>query len=213
MWLTVKSLVFMLAVTGRTCRAHQEGEEIVQKVLDQHGNFILAVWHETAYFATWLLRDRGMQPMISQSRDGECITQVMEHFGFKAARGSSNKHGKTALLQMVRMLKGTNPGAITTDGPKGPLHYVKPGVITLAKLTGLPIIPWHYEAKRFKAVRSWDSHRFPMPFTQTFSRFGEPIYVPKKAKEDELEQCRQKVENSLTQLVTDMKKLAGLPLN
>ena len=36
--------------------------------------------------------------------------------------------------------------AITPDGPLGPPEKIQSGVVLLAKYSGVPIIPWHYEA-------------------------------------------------------------------
>ena len=71
--------------------------------------------------------------MISHSRDGEAIFQVLRYFGFQAARGSSTRGGIGALKQMMRLLQEQQSVAITPDGPQGPPYRVQSGIILLAK--------------------------------------------------------------------------------
>ena len=66
--------------------------------------------------------------------DGALIADTIENMGFRTIRGSSTRGGKEALLQMSRT--GGNDLAITPDGPKGPRHRVKNGLIYVAAKTG-----------------------------------------------------------------------------
>ncbi len=45
---------------------------------------------------------------------------------------------------IAELAAGTNIG-ITPDGPKGPRHRVKQGIIELARISGRPIVPVTYE--------------------------------------------------------------------
>ena len=60
--------------------------------------------------------------------------------GFKTVRGSQNKWwkdkgGKEATFELISRLNNDENIAVTVDGPSGPLHQVKNGVIKIAKLT------------------------------------------------------------------------------
>src|SRR5207245_1709812 len=71
---------------------------------------IYLLWHEYLMFPLGL-RGKGLTVLISQHRDGELITQVMRHLGFRAVRGSSRRGGVRALRKMLRgMLKTGRQG-------------------------------------------------------------------------------------------------------
>ncbi len=62
---------------------------------------IYLLWHEYLMFPLGL-RGKGLTVLISQHRDGELITQVMRHLGFRAVRGSSTRGGVRALKQILK---------------------------------------------------------------------------------------------------------------
>lgn len=194
-WLVVKFFVWLIRLTGLTSKTVQLDEAHLEPL---QGNYILATWHNNIYFSCWLLKNREYGSMISQSRDGELIARVMEHFAFVPIRGSSSEGGTRALREMVKYLKGPYPAAITPDGPLGPRHKVQSGVIMIAKMTGIPIIPWDYEAlDQWIIEKSWDRHKIPKPFTLTLSAFGPPLHVPAKLSSDELEAYCEKLEHAI----------------
>ncbi len=197
-WATVTTLTNMIRVSGISSACVELNVHVLQDALQKHSSYIIGTWHNNAYFANWLLKGRSVRPMISRSRDGEIITQVMENFGFKAFRGSSSEGGSQALREMIREAKKPEPFAITVDGPLGPIYNVKLGIITLAKMTGLPIIPWDYQAvNQFVAEKSWDRHKLPKPLTVIFSAYGDPFYVPRKLSQEGMEAYRIQLEEAM----------------
>ncbi len=199
----------LLRVTGKTARVRRENEHALQAALAQHGTFLLATWHENIYFSTWMLRDLGLTALISSSRDGAAIYAVMQHFNFKAVRGSSTRGGMLALRELLEALKRQEPVAITPDGPTGPLHQVQPGILLLAKKTGLPILPWHYEVRDAWHLNSWDAHKVPKPFTSGVGRFGEAFYVEAQTSSADLEQVARKLEDVMQANVEAVRRLVG----
>jgi lysophospholipid acyltransferase (LPLAT)-like uncharacterized protein len=168
----------LLRFTGVTAQVSRENEAALHQVLREDGAFLLSTWHENIYFSTWMLRDLGLTALISSSRDGEAIYGVMRHFNFEAVRGSSTRGGALALREMLQVLERKRSVAITPDGPTGPLHQVQSGILLLAKKSGLPILPWHYEVRDLWRLKSWDSHKIPKPFTLGVGRFGTPLHIP-----------------------------------
>ena len=67
---------------------------------------IYLLWHEYLIFPLGVrgkrMRGKQMTVLISLHRDGELITQVMRHLGFRAVRGSSTRGGVHALRKMLR---------------------------------------------------------------------------------------------------------------
>lgn len=163
---------------------------------------IFALWHahQCALYAN---EDRGtLNVMISKSNDGEIIAAATEHMGMKVIRGSHKRAGASASLAMIEKLEQGESAAITIDGPRGPKGVVKDGVINIAKLTQVPIIPmtWYSPSKWLLKFKTWDEFRFPILGVKTIAIYGEPIYVPSDCSKEDMEIYRQKVETALNDL-------------
>ena len=101
----------------------------------------------------------------------------------------------------MRKLEDGYIAGVAADGPKGPLHQVKPGVIFLAQRTGGLVIPVATKSKRFIAINgSWDKMRVPLPFSQGVVVYGEPILVEKNRGSEHIEQRRALLEERLKEL-------------
>lgn len=167
---------------------------------------ILCVWHNRLAMAVpsynarsrTLFPGNGMAPVVSASRDGAFLASILEHFGMQPIRGSSSRRGPQALLEATTWIteKGYNI-VITPDGPRGPCYKIQEGIISLARLTGRPIVPLGFEAKSKIRARSWDRFQIPLPFTQCTFSYGEPIFVPREADDAERERIRTKLEQAM----------------
>ena len=93
--------------------------------------------------------------------------------------------------------------AITPDGPRGPCYTVQDGVISLAQLTGLPIVPVTYHLTSRLRLRSWDRFQIPLPFTKCVMQLAEPLRVPREATEAEREDLRRGLEDHHRALTVD----------
>ena len=163
---------------------------------------IFALWHahQCALYAN---EDRGnLNVMISKSLDGDIIAAATEHMGIKVVRGSHKRSGAAASLALIEKLEQGECAAITIDGPRGPFGVVKDGVINIAKLTQVPIIPmvWYSPSKWLLKFNTWDNFRFPLLGVKTVAVYGDPIYVPSDCSKEEAESYRLKVENALKDL-------------
>src|SRR5690606_2311279 len=113
------------------------------------GPIIFCVWHNRlalsmiAYtrFAKRIWPSNGLAAMISASKDGGLLAEVLNKFGVQAVRGSSSRRGRQALLESTTWLEKNYHIAITPDGPRGPMYRVQDGIISLAQVSGAPIVP------------------------------------------------------------------------
>lgn len=163
---------------------------------------LFALWHahQCALYAN---EDRGnLNVMISKSLDGDIIAAATQHVGIKVVRGSHKRSGAAASLALIEKLEQGESAAITIDGPRGPMGVVKDGVINIAKLTQVPIIPmiWYSPSKWLLKFNTWDEFRFPILGVKTIAVYGEPIYVPSDCSKEDMEIYRLKVENALKDL-------------
>ena len=162
---------------------------------------IFCIWHNRLFlclscynkFARKPQPTRRMVGITSASHDGGMVSKVLEHFQVDSVRGSSHRRGGQALVEMHTFAQKGYDLAVTPDGPRGPRYHIHPGVITLAQITGLPILPITYTLSRKYTLKSWDKFQIPIPFCTCTVSAGEPIYIPRYLKDDEREQWRQKV--------------------
>jgi hypothetical protein len=93
--------------------------------------------------------------------------------------------------------------AITPDGPRGPRYVVQEGVMALAQVTGLPIIPASYYLGWKVQAKSWDRFQIPLPFSVCEVMIGKPVRVPREASDEERETLRQQLEQALREISRD----------
>lgn len=138
--------------------------------------------------------------LASLSRDGEIQTALLERFGYRVTRGSSSRGGARGLINMIRGARaGYEPG-FAVDGPKGPRHEVKPGVVRLAKKLGTPVMPATAYAEPAWFIGSWDRTMIPRPFGRGVIVYGNPVEVPTDADESVLEAKRVELEGELRRI-------------
>jgi hypothetical protein len=170
---------------------------------------IIGFWHGRILPGTFYFRGRGIVVITSQNFDGEWIARIITRFGYGTARGSSSRHARAAMLQMVRDVRAGRPTAFTLDGPRGPARQAKPGAVFLARATGAPIVPYHLEADRFWELRSWDRTQIPKPFARVALVIGEPMYVPAGGGDAAVDAWRAGLETRMAQLEARALALVG----
>lgn len=150
-----------------------------------------------------------MFALISEHGDGRIAAVAMRQLGISSVAGSSTRGGKEAAETLIKTIHDGNHVAITVDGPKGPIHKAKPGVVRIAQRTGAGILPAAAAAQSSWIFKSWDKMFLPKPFSRVTIRVGAPIFVPKELKEGEFEQHLALVESTLLRLTEEAK--ATLP--
>tara|TARA_Y100001960_G_scaffold242660_1_gene256653 strand:- start:4322 stop:4864 length:543 start_codon:yes stop_codon:yes gene_type:complete len=135
--------------------------------------------------------------LISHHRDGELLARTVSHFGFDTIRGSSSRGGDGALREMLRSLKAGKCIGFTPDGPRGPRMQVAEGIISIAKLAGVPIVPACYAISRRKVLASWDRFLVPFPFSRGIYIWGQPILIDRNANPEVTEAARLALEDTL----------------
>lgn len=210
---------------GRTCRFEvAEGADRVDDLLGRgdgasgaEAPVILCFWHERAILGAHIFRRHlvahGLDAtvMISQSRDGELVSNLARQWGFKHARGSASRGGSAALRALYRAIrKGSSP-VLIPDGPRGPAHRFKTGVAVLSQISGRPILPMAFAANRSWRIRSWDRLFIPKPFSRVALTVGAPYRVPKDLDEDGLERVRLEIESRLVETTAAADRAAARP--
>jgi len=167
---------------------------------------IYAFWHETM-LTTTLFRTR-IRALISHHADGEMVAQIFRHLRIGTVRGSTNHGGVGAMLRMVKASRDSHIG-ILPDGPRGPRRQVQPGLLFLAKHTGLPIIGVGVGFTNAWRARSWDHFAVPMPCSSVRIVTTAPLTVPAKSNSDDLESHRLDLENRMLAATDDAENWAA----
>ncbi len=196
-----------LVLIGSTMRMRETGRVEYSPRRKKSGRYIYALWHSRILASLHYYRDSGIASLVSLGRDGEYVARVMQNFGFKNIRGSSSREGVRALLALKKSVEEGSDAAITPDGPRGPKQKAQSGIIMLAKMTGVPIAPFGFDASRKFTFNSWDNTIIPYPFSRGMFVWGNLISVPQDAGEEVMEAKRKELEEELNRLQAEASEL------
>jgi lysophospholipid acyltransferase (LPLAT)-like uncharacterized protein len=176
-----------------------------------NGPAIYCLWHNRLILcmAAYRLHRRNvrmgtsMAALISASKDGAFLAAILERFKLQPVRGSSSRRGPQALLELTSWADRGYDLAITPDGPRGPKYVVQQGAMSLAQLTGLPVIPFGFHARRKIQLKSWDAFQIPLPFSRCDLHMGAPIRIPREITDAQREELRLQLEQALKTVSPD----------
>jgi lysophospholipid acyltransferase (LPLAT)-like uncharacterized protein len=161
---------------------------------------IFCGWHGRSFAFSDYFRKRGWNVIISHSSDGEMQSRIFSRLGYKVIRGSTGRGGVRAAVEAIRALEEGGTMAMTPDGPRGPSGVVQGGVMLMARKSGAGLIPVGISAKPRMMAKSWDRYIVPVPFGKCLMIFGEPLFVPPKATDEQVEQVRLQLEAEIHRL-------------
>ncbi len=175
---------------------------------------IIALWHNRVFVPCYVYRYvlKGkkvpMSMLTSASKDGAMLATVAGDYGMRAVRGSSRRRGVAGFLDMLRELKDGCSMCITPDGPKGPIYRCHPGVLKLASVSGLPIIPLCISYSSYWRIKkAWDGFVIPKPFSKVVIRIGKPLTVPSDLTAEQQTEYTQLLEQALAHGTPDFEPI------
>lgn len=171
--------------------------------IQENSHHVVAFWHECILQALHAWWRKPTVSITSRSRDGDLMKQVLDLYGVETIRGSSTRGADAVLRQAMRAARNGRNVSFTPDGPKGPRRVVKAGVVYIAQVTGLPVVPFYFTAKKKKRLRSWDQQIFPIPFSKAIYVYGAPIVVP---RDGEVEEWRLIIERAMNDLADEAER-------
>jgi len=175
-----------LKLAMRTSRIRFEGLEHEEAAREGGRPIIYSFWHDGILFPVYTHRGKDIHVLSSLSRDGDLIARFTARFGYRTIRGSSSRGGARALVAMRKVVAEGYDTAFTPDGPRGPRHTVQLGVIALARLCDLAIVPAGFASSRCVVLeKSWDKFRVPLPFGRVAYAIQPPLRVERDASEEE----------------------------
>ena len=172
--------------------------------------FVMAFWHgRLLLMAPIIPNSVKCSVMISHHGDGELIARTVKHLGIGNVRGSSSKGGVPALKEMLKVLKRKEMAIITPDGPRGPRMRSQDGVVGIAAMGGVPVIPVSFSTTRIRFLNSWDRFALAKPFAKGVVVWGDPIAVTRRDENGSHERAKQEIENSLIEVTQESDRLCG----
>ncbi len=167
------------------------------------GSCIYAMWHGNQFCVYGIPERYKVNILVSNSLDGDIITTCLLNLGLKAIRGSTGKKGSVGgTMQILDALKNGESVAIMVDGPRGPLKKVKGGIIKIAQMANVPIVPVHWYSPQYNFIKlpSWDKLTSPVGFTRIINIYGDPIYIPQNTTADDEKIYQEQIRQSLLDL-------------
>lgn len=161
-----------------TWRVHIEGLGRLKQLYSKGEPFLLCFWHGKYVPILPLFEGYKACVITSLSDRGDVIAEICRHFGYQCMQIPD--HGRDESLRLMeRTLSGFPMGGIAVDGPLGPYHKIKRGVIQLASALDFSLLPVSVDARRKRVFRGrWDLMEIPRLFTKIFLLIGDPIKVP-----------------------------------
>jgi len=159
-----------------TWRIHCVESEGLKKAKAAGEPLVFAHWHGDELKILPLIRPYKIATMTSTSKDGALIDFAVRRLGGATSRGSSTRGGAGALKGLIRLMDQGYRASMAVDGPKGPLHKVKPGVFELSRLAKAKVVPvGSATSNAIVFKKSWNKAALPKPFARIVVWFNEPL--------------------------------------
>jgi lysophospholipid acyltransferase (LPLAT)-like uncharacterized protein len=174
---TVAGLMYSITfLVFATCKVIREGEEHPAPFK----NHIYATWHENL-FPYFMVYHRYHEPYTWINHPLWFMKPVHIILGWMGMKklflGSSGHGGKEAMLNVVEHLKQGYNTMINPDGPGGPPKKLKPGVVNMSRLSGIPVVPIQFKLSNYFRLGGWDRKKVPLPFSTIRIIYGKSYSV------------------------------------
>lgn len=209
------NLARFIRLVDRTSEHHFDPPDMQERFRQQHPA-ICACWHGQ-FMMLACSRPAGLKfaAMVARHGDAELIGEAMRRLEVELIRGAGaggrrkDRGGAYALKASLSTLKSGSSVVITADVPPGPARRAGQGIITLARLSGRPILPMASATSRYHSLNTWSRLTLNLPYSKLGFAMGEPIFVPRDAAPEELERLRQLLEDRLNETTLRAYRLAG----
>jgi lysophospholipid acyltransferase (LPLAT)-like uncharacterized protein len=200
-------LALYIRLVRRTNRFTVEPADIDAFIAGQTP-LIVAMWHGQHFMISfaWPRSIGRMAALISRHGDGGANAAALRRLGVAPIRGSGGrgdrmkrKGGAPAVRELMRALSDGVSVAMTADVPKQ-ARVAGLGVVTLARLSGRPIVPVAVVTSRRFDFKSWDRASLGKPFGRGAIVIGDLIHVGPDADDATMEARRKDVETGLDEV-------------
>ena len=168
--------------------------------------FILAFWHGQlmTFSYTWKINKK-LNILASSHSDGRFGASIARYFKVNNIPISSDSNN-LSLRPIFKILNSNNYIAITPDGPRGPKEKVSEGIIKIAKISKVPIIPVGFGSSKNFCLKSWDSFLITLPFSKCRIVWGDSITIPENLEDHEIVTYKKIIEEKINECVKKAKE-------
>lgn len=184
--------------------------------LETERPFIYAFWHGQFLLIPALSpKSIPVDVMVARHGDAELLSEALRHFDMGLVRGAGagsrkrDRGGAAALRGALKALEEGRSLSMTADVPPGPARRAGEGIVTLARLSGRPIVPVAVASSRFKVLDTWSRMTINLPYSTLGVAVGAPIRVPRVLSPEGTEAARLDVEQKLNAVTERAYRLAG----
>ena len=210
-----RSLARWIAHVHATSKIIVEPENAEQHILNNNP-FVLAMWHGQFLMMPALYTGQvQVSAILARHGDAEALGEALERFNIKIVRGAGagerkkDRGGSYALRTAITTLQSGATFSMTADVPPGPARRAGEGIVTLARLSGRPILPFAAATSRYLTLKTWSRMTINLPYGTLAYVIGEPIMVPRDADAAALEHYRLKIETALNDVTARAYHLVG----
>ena len=201
-----KILYLYSELVYRTCRFTISGFEQIEEVVKTEKPMIVTSWHGMTMMVLGTMRrfydPNSVAIFFPDDSSGEVLAEFVRLLGMDPTlinlKGDSSLDMSHKLLGVIRKIKSGKNSLIHPDGPKGPAYSIKPGLTSIAKITGATIIPLGCYCRHSYHMPRWDRYTLPLPFSKVHVQVGPPLSVRKD--NDDLGETNQYIENLLNRI-------------
>lgn len=188
----------------RTARYRIEGQEHVDRIHASGRPLIIAAWHGmTMMLAGYIAAQEDPSQYVLVVPDdprGAVLSVWARRLGatpFAVSMKADSMVAARRLLALIRQMQQGKSLCLNPDGPYGPSHEPKGGVVFIARKAGALIVPaGAFTATGIRLPR-WDRYTIPFPFSRITVVLGEPLEV---RPEDDPDQMRAIVRERLNEV-------------
>jgi lysophospholipid acyltransferase (LPLAT)-like uncharacterized protein len=196
---------------GRTARYQVREHVPLSRVQATGRPLIVAAWHGmtmmlTSYLAATQDVDRYVFIVPDEPR-GAVLSVWGHRLGVASYPISMNADSMVAARRLLALIRQMRQGRIlfvNPDGPYGPSHEPKGGVVYIARKTGATIIPSASFTSAGVRIPRWDRYTVPFPFSRISVVFGEPLEIPPDADPERARALVRQRLNDVEQTAEDL---------
>lgn len=198
-----------------TCWQTREMTEAMEEQYKHHPS-IIAMWH--GQFMLLPLIKPSFIPvdvMVARHEDAELLGVALRRFDMQLIRGAGaagrekDRGGKHAFRAAVQALRDGRTIAMTADIPGGKAREAGYGITMIARQSGRPVMPVAIATTRYISLNTWSRMTINLPYSGLGFAVGPLVYVPVDANAEQLERCRQAIEDSLNIATANAYARAG----
>lgn len=139
---------------------------------------MFACWHSDLFASAAFFRRKPVTALVSESRDGQILVDILSGAGMDFVRGSSSSKGAWAARRSLAILASGRSLATTWDGPRGPRGEAKPGPAWIAGKARTRLLGMEFRYGPHVRLGDWSKLVIPAPFSKVGVRWRDAGAAP-----------------------------------